>query len=73
VISTAQGRREATRIVLLSRFSNATAAVKSAVMCEDVAKTTWIAKTLGPLQLIDQESIDKLYERYQNIYGQRGK
>jgi L-ribulose-5-phosphate 4-epimerase len=42
-------------------------------MCEDVAKTTWIAKSLGNLQLIDQESIDKLFDRYQNIYGQRGK
>lgn len=50
---------------------NAIAAVKSAVMCEDVAKTTWIAKTMGTLQIIDQASIDKLYDRYQNVYGQR--
>lgn len=52
---------------------NAVAAVKSAVMCEDVAKTTWIAKTMGTLQILDQESIDKLYDRYQNVYGQPAK
>jgi L-ribulose-5-phosphate 4-epimerase len=39
-------------------------------MCEDVAKTTWIAKTMGTLQILDQASIDKLYDRYQNVYGQ---
>lgn len=49
---------------------SAVAAVKSAVMCEDVAKTTWIAKTMGTLQILDQASIDKLYDRYQNVYGQ---
>jgi L-ribulose-5-phosphate 4-epimerase len=52
---------------------NAVAAVKSAVMCEDVAKTTWIAKTMGTLQILDQASIDKLYDRYQNVYGQPAK
>lgn len=52
---------------------NAVAAVKSAVMCEDVAKTTWIAKTMGTLHILDQASIDKLYDRYQNVYGQPAK
>jgi L-ribulose-5-phosphate 4-epimerase len=51
---------------------NATAAVKSAVMCEDVAKTTWIAKTMGTLQIIGPADIDKLFDRYQNVYGQPG-
>ena len=51
---------------------NATAAVKSAVMCEDVAKTTWIAKTMGTLQIISPADIDKLFDRYQNVYGQPG-
>jgi L-ribulose-5-phosphate 4-epimerase len=50
---------------------NARAAVKSAVMCEDVAKTVSIAKGLGELQGISQEDIDHLYARYQNVYGQR--
>jgi L-ribulose-5-phosphate 4-epimerase len=46
--------------------------VKSAVMCEDVAKTTWIAKTMGTLQIISPADIDKLFDRYQNEYGQPG-
>lgn len=51
---------------------DATSAVKAAVMCEDVAKTMWIAHTLGNIQQIDQQSIDSLNSRYQNVYGQRG-
>ena len=50
--------------------ASATAAVKAAVMCEDVARTTHIAMQLGsPLQ-IAQDQIDSLYSRYQNVYGQ---
>jgi L-ribulose-5-phosphate 4-epimerase len=41
-------------------------------MCEDVAKTIWIAKTMGKIKRIDQVSIDSLYSRYQNVYGQKG-
>jgi L-ribulose-5-phosphate 4-epimerase len=77
VVETLSGHRSSAVIMknhgVFAIGKDATAAVKSAVMCEDVAKTTWIAKTLGQLQLLDQESIDKLYDRYQNIYGQRGK
>ena len=51
---------------------NAQSAVKAAVMCEDVAKTVWIAKTMGKVKRIDQKSIDSLYSRYQNVYGQQG-
>ena len=49
---------------------DAQAAVKAAVMCEDVAKTTWIAKTMGVIHEIDSADIDRLYNRYQNVYGQ---
>lgn len=77
VVQTLTGHRSSAVIMknhgVFAIGKDATAAVKSAVMCEDVAKTTWIAKTLGPLQLIDQASVDKLYDRYQNIYGQRDK
>jgi L-ribulokinase len=46
-------------------------AIKAAVMCEDVARTVHLARTLGdPLQLGGQD-IDALYDRYQNVYGQR--
>jgi L-ribulose-5-phosphate 4-epimerase len=51
---------------------DAQAAVKAAVMCEDVAKTMWIAQSLGRIKRIDQQSIDSLYSRYQNVYGQKG-
>ena len=51
---------------------SAEAAVKAAVMCEDVAKTMWIAQSLGKIRRIDQQSIDSLYSRYQNVYGQKG-
>lgn len=49
---------------------DASAAVKAAVMCEDVAKTTWIAKTMGVIQEIRPEDIERLFSRYQNVYGQ---
>ncbi len=51
---------------------DAQAAVKAAVMCEDVAKTMWIANSLGKIERIDQQKIDSLYSRYQNVYGQKG-
>ena len=51
---------------------DAKAAVKAAVMCEDVAKTLWIAQSMGKIIKIDQKSIDALYSRYQNVYGQKG-
>ena len=46
-------------------------AVKAAVMCEDVARTVHLARSLGPVERLTQESIDALYERYQTVYGQR--
>jgi L-ribulose-5-phosphate 4-epimerase len=46
-------------------------AIKAAVMCEDVAQTVHLARLLGePIQL-DGDDIDALYDRYQNVYGQR--
>jgi len=47
------------------------AAVKAAVMCEDVARTVHIARQLGAPLPIEQTHIDSLYDRYQNVYGQR--
>ncbi|PJJ45418.1 L-ribulose 5-phosphate 4-epimerase [Glutamicibacter mysorens] len=49
---------------------DARAAVKAAVMCEEVARTVHIAQQLGDPQPIDPGKIDSLYERYQNVYGQ---
>ena len=49
----------------------ARAAVKAAVMCEDVARTVHLAGALGPLEPLEAHHIDALWERYQNVYGQR--
>lgn len=46
-------------------------AVKAAVMCEDVARTVHISRQLGEPLPIPEEAIDKLHDRYQNVYGQR--
>ncbi|OLO48569.1 L-ribulose-5-phosphate 4-epimerase [Actinomyces oris] len=50
---------------------DARAAVKAAVMCEEVARTVHIALQSGPVHHIDPRLIDSLYDRYQNVYGQR--
>jgi L-ribulose-5-phosphate 4-epimerase len=50
----------------------ARAAVKAAVMCEEVARTVHIARQLGEPLSIAQSEIDSLYVRYQNAYGQPG-
>jgi len=49
---------------------SAQAAVKAAVMCEDVAKTMFIAAQLGEIHRLPESDIAKLYDRYQNVYGQ---
>jgi L-ribulose-5-phosphate 4-epimerase len=49
----------------------AKAAVKAAVMCEDVARTVHFARAGGDPVSLDQSQIDALYERYQTAYGQR--
>ena len=50
---------------------SAEAAVKAAVMTEDNAAIVWTARQLGDVIPLSQEDIDSLYERYQNVYGQR--
>ncbi|MEV7627665.1 L-ribulose-5-phosphate 4-epimerase [Actinoplanes sp. NPDC089786] len=49
---------------------DAKSAVKSAVLCEDVARTVHIARQLGEPVPIARQHIDSLYDRYQNVYGQ---
>lgn len=49
---------------------NATAAVKAAVMTEDVAATVWMAMQIGTPDVIPQADVDKLHRRYTNVYGQ---
>ncbi|MBO4204575.1 L-ribulose-5-phosphate 4-epimerase [Micromonospora echinofusca] len=50
----------------------ARAAVKAAVMCEDVARTAHLTRALGTPVPMAAGDIDALYDRYQNVYGQTG-
>jgi L-ribulose-5-phosphate 4-epimerase len=74
VVETLRGHRS--RAVLMQNHGpftiGATArdAVKAAVMVEDVARTVHLAREAGPLLPIPQEAIDRLFERYQQVYGQ---
>jgi L-ribulose-5-phosphate 4-epimerase len=74
VVDTLTGHRS--RAVLMQNHgpftigTSASDAVKAAVMVEDVARTVHLAREAGPLIPIPQESIDRLFDRYQNVYGQ---
>jgi L-ribulose-5-phosphate 4-epimerase len=46
-------------------------AIKAAVMCEDVARTVHLARSLGEVTSIDDDDVEALHDRYQNVYGQR--
>jgi L-ribulose-5-phosphate 4-epimerase len=47
------------------------AALKAAVMVEDIARTTWLALQIGVPEEISREDIAKLHHRYTHIYGQQ--
>ena len=46
-------------------------AVKAAVLCEDAARTVALARGLGTPAPLHKDDVDALYDRYQNVYGQR--
>jgi L-ribulose-5-phosphate 4-epimerase len=46
------------------------AALKAAVMVEDVAKTVWLSMQLGDPLVIPADEARKWYDRYHNRYGQ---
>lgn len=75
IVSTLTGHRS--RAVLMQNHgvftigSSPRDAVKAAVMAEDVARTVHIARQLGEPIPIPAEKIDALFDRYQNVYGQR--
>lgn len=46
------------------------AAVKAAIMVEDVARTIWLAKQLGEPDEIPADMVAKLHYRYTHEYGQ---
>ncbi|WOP19430.1 L-ribulose-5-phosphate 4-epimerase [Raineyella sp. LH-20] len=74
IVETLTGHRS--RAVLMAQHgpftigSDGRDAVKAAVMCEEVARTVSIAQQRGPVAPLPQEMIDKLWHRYQNVYGQ---
>jgi L-ribulose-5-phosphate 4-epimerase len=75
IVDTLTGHRS--RAVLMANHGvftigkDAEAAVKAAVMCEDVARTVHLARQLGTPVLIEPELVDALFDRYQNVYGQQ--
>ena len=50
--------------------TDAREAVKAAVMVEDVARTVHLSRQLGEPVPIAPADIDRLFDRYQNVYGQ---
>ena len=75
VVATLDGQRSPAVLMrnhgVFSVGGSAADAVKAAVMCEDVARTVHVARQLGDPLPIAPDAIDALYERYQNVYGQR--
>lgn len=74
IVSTLTGHRS--KAVLMAQHGvftigkDAKSALKTAVMCEDVAKSAHLALALGSPERLPQEAIDRLFNRYQNVYGQ---
>ncbi|PRI12305.1 L-ribulose-5-phosphate 4-epimerase [Leucobacter massiliensis] len=74
IVETLRGHRS--RAVLMQNHGpftigvTAKDAVKAAVLLEDVARSVHLAREAGPLIPIPQDDIDRLYARYQNVYGQ---
>ncbi len=75
IVETLRGSRS--RAVLMAGHGpftigrDARDAVKAAVMVEDVARSTHIARQLGEPVVIDPADVTSLFDRYQNVYGQQ--
>jgi L-ribulose-5-phosphate 4-epimerase len=74
IVETLRGHRS--RAVLMRNHGPFTVgvtprdAVKAAVLVEDVARTVHVARQGGDLVPIAPEAVDRLYARYQQVYGQ---
>jgi L-ribulose-5-phosphate 4-epimerase len=74
IVETLRGHRS--RAVLMKQHgvfaigADAKEALKAAVMCEDAAKSAYLALSLGGGIQLERSDIDSLYSRYQNVYGQ---
>ena len=49
---------------------SAEAAVKAAVMVEDIAATAWTALQIGTPDVLDADAVERLHRRYTTDYGQ---
>jgi L-ribulose-5-phosphate 4-epimerase len=49
---------------------SAEAAVKTAVMVEEIAATVWAALQIGTPEVLDDDVVERLHRRYTTIYGQ---
>lgn len=74
IVETLSGHRSKAVLMrqhgVFSIGNSAKDALKAAVMCEDAAKSVWLAKQLGDPKRIPQDKVDSLFIRYQNVYGQ---
>ncbi|AGZ43373.1 L-ribulose-5-phosphate 4-epimerase [Actinoplanes friuliensis DSM 7358] len=74
IVETLQGHRSPAVLMrnhgVFTIGASAKAAVKAAVLCEDVARTVHISRQLGEPVRIAQADVDALYDRYQHAYGQ---
>ena len=74
VVETLQGSRSPACLLqshwVFTVGPTAEKAVKAAVMTEDNAAIAWASYLMGEPLTIAQADIDKLYDRYQNVYGQ---
>lgn len=74
IVETLKGHRS--KAVLMKQHgvftigASAKDALKAAVMCEDNAKSAFLAEQLGGGIPIDKADVDSLFTRYQNVYGQ---
>jgi L-ribulose-5-phosphate 4-epimerase len=49
---------------------SAVAAVKAAVMVEDIAATVWAALQIGNPEVLPDDAVEQLHRRYSTVYGQ---
>jgi L-ribulose-5-phosphate 4-epimerase len=75
IVQTLEGQRSPAVLMrshgVFTVGATASDAIKAAVMCEDVARTVHLARQLGEPIAIPQDKIDALFDRYQNVYGQK--
>lgn len=74
VVETLQGSRSPACLLqshgVFTVGTTAEKAVKAAVMTEDNAAIAWASLLMGTPLTLAPNDIDKLYDRYQNVYGQ---